>query len=382
MNTLLAAGAINWHSFFFLLFALMACAFGVAVLVSSNIVRMAFYLTISLGATAGLFFLAGAHFVGAMQIMIYVGGTLVLLIFGVMLTAKAPFISMKTPSGEWILAAIVGSSLLAVLVISATSVSSWRAPNRDAAQIPPGAEYTTTPLAGGLVGLRVDKANAELEIERQQAAMEADKGQLTASAKADRGARVASRRRRLEGMSGYLLPFEIVSVHLLVVLIGSAYLARAKRRVEGVAAPRAAEAGEPKERSTIATVLLWALIFLGLVESGLCFFTADSVRKFTAEQSLLPGWILPDLSQPDWLVPALGAVALLTVLFLAAVLAWQKWAFYAAVSMVVLLAILLLAAEVGFMPTLVLAVVAAVPLALLYYALQAGDPKSTWSQME
>jgi NADH-quinone oxidoreductase subunit J len=33
------------------------------------------------------------------------------------------------------------------------------------------------------------------------------------------------------GMSGYLLPFEIVSVHLLVVLIGAAYLARAKKRV-------------------------------------------------------------------------------------------------------------------------------------------------------
>jgi NADH-quinone oxidoreductase subunit J len=28
----------------------------------------------------------------------------------------------------------------------------------------------------------------------------------------------------------YLLPFEVVSVHLLVVLIGAAYLARAKRR--------------------------------------------------------------------------------------------------------------------------------------------------------
>jgi NADH-quinone oxidoreductase subunit J len=31
----------------------------------------------------------------------------------------------------------------------------------------------------------------------------------------------------------YLLPFEIVSVHLLVVLIGAAYLARAKRRRGG-----------------------------------------------------------------------------------------------------------------------------------------------------
>ena len=30
---------------------------------------------------------------------------------------------------------------------------------------------------------------------------------------------------------GYLLPFEIISVHLLVVLVGAAFLARAKRRV-------------------------------------------------------------------------------------------------------------------------------------------------------
>ena len=34
-------------------------------------------------------------------------------------------------------------------------------------------------------------------------------------------------------MSGYLLPFEIVSVHLLVVLIGAAYLARSKKRAAG-----------------------------------------------------------------------------------------------------------------------------------------------------
>ena len=33
------------------------------------------------------------------------------------------------------------------------------------------------------------------------------------------------------GMAGYLLPFEIVSVHLLVVLIGAAYLARPKKRM-------------------------------------------------------------------------------------------------------------------------------------------------------
>ncbi len=71
--------AINWQSFFFLFFAAIACAFAVAVVMTGNIVRMAAYLVVSLGAVAGLFFLAGADFLGAVQLMVYVGGTMVLL---------------------------------------------------------------------------------------------------------------------------------------------------------------------------------------------------------------------------------------------------------------------------------------------------------------
>src|ERR1700761_8423093 len=113
---------INWHTVFFLLFSLLACLFAFAVVFSSHIVRMAFYLVLSLGATAGLFFLAGADFVGSMQLLIYVGGTLVLLVFGVMLTAQGPFVSMKTGGGDWILAAILGGSLLALLVPAAFTI--------------------------------------------------------------------------------------------------------------------------------------------------------------------------------------------------------------------------------------------------------------------
>src|SRR6187431_3014967 len=118
--------ALNWHSIAFLFFALLACGFALAVVLTSNIVRMAFYLTLSLGATSGLFFLAGAEFIGSMQLLIYVGGTLVLLIFGVMLTAQARFISMKTSGGEWVLAAVLGSTLLGLLVATGFSVDSWR----------------------------------------------------------------------------------------------------------------------------------------------------------------------------------------------------------------------------------------------------------------
>lgn len=188
---------INWHSVFFLVFALLACGFAVAVLLTSNIVRMAFYLVLSLAATSGLFFLAGADFVGAMQVMIYVGGTLVLLIFGVMLTAQGPFISMKTSAGEWTLGIMVGGLLLAVLLQAATSIDAWQ----PQAVIEGDSRPTATRLGMSLLGARVDQLD------------EADPVQ--------RG-----------GMSGYLLPFEIVSVHLLVVLVGSAYLARPKKRVQ------------------------------------------------------------------------------------------------------------------------------------------------------
>jgi NADH-quinone oxidoreductase subunit J len=191
--------AINWHTFFFLLFGLATCAFALAVLFTSNIVRMAFYLVITLGAVAGLFFLAGADFVGAMQLMIYVGGTVVLLVFGVMLTARAPFLSMRIGAAQWALAAIVGGSLLTVLLQTALSVDEWKSHRIAQQSQPVAAQPTAAPLGLGLMGVRVDK------LRQNNSALR-------------------------DGMAGYLLPFEIISVHLLVVLVGAAYLARTKRR--------------------------------------------------------------------------------------------------------------------------------------------------------
>ena len=127
--------AINWHTVLFWLMAMAACGFALAVVLAANIVRMAFSLILSLAAVAGLFFLAGAEFVGAMQLMIYVGGTLVLLAFGVMLTARGPFVNMKTGGGQWVVAVILGGSLLAVLLQAALGVKDWTGPPATA---PPG----------------------------------------------------------------------------------------------------------------------------------------------------------------------------------------------------------------------------------------------------
>ncbi|HIA18337.1 MAG TPA: hypothetical protein EYN70_02765, partial [Planctomycetaceae bacterium] len=143
----------SWHEFFFMLFAILACGFAVGVLLSTNIVRMAFYLVISLGSTAGLFFLAGAEFVGAMQLMIYVGGTLVLLIFGVMLTAQQRFISLKSYGRDWVLGLAVGGSLLLLLLNAAFSVSDWYTP-RPVTALEVDQSKTATPLGLALAGVR------------------------------------------------------------------------------------------------------------------------------------------------------------------------------------------------------------------------------------
>ena len=190
---------IDWHAFFFWMFALFTCGFAMAVMFTGNIVRMAFYLILSLGASAGLFFLAGAEFVGAMQLMIYVGGTLVLLIFGVMLTAQARFISLQTPPGEWVLALLVGGSLLFLLLSAAFNVESWVTARTDRQVVPLAESKSTTQIGMAFTSVRLDKLDETNPVLRN-------------------------------GMSGYLLPFVIVSIHLLVVLIGAAYMARTKRR--------------------------------------------------------------------------------------------------------------------------------------------------------
>src|SRR3954468_6546356 len=84
----------------------------VAVVVSQNIVRSATWLLFTLGGVSAIFFLLGADFVGATQLLVYVGGTLVLAVFGVMLTAQGPFITMKTSAAEYAISAAVGLLLL------------------------------------------------------------------------------------------------------------------------------------------------------------------------------------------------------------------------------------------------------------------------------
>src|SRR6516165_5398639 len=104
-----------------LLFWILATLTGlcaIAVVVSQNIVRSATWLLFTLGGVSAIFFLIGADFVGATQLLVYVGGTLVLVVFGVMLTAQGPFITMRISAPEWGIGLGVGLALYAVLTLS------------------------------------------------------------------------------------------------------------------------------------------------------------------------------------------------------------------------------------------------------------------------
>jgi NADH-quinone oxidoreductase subunit J len=188
------------------LFYLLAAMTGVcalAVVLTQNIVRAAAWLLFTLAGVSGLFFLLGADFVGATQLLVYVGGTLVLVVFGVMLTAQGPFINMRIGAAEWAIGLAVGLVLYGVLAVSLLSSKQLAALSENQSAVAEMPDSTVLGLA--LLG---DKSTAPF-------------GQV--------GGVPADVRRNRMPMQ-YLLPFEIVSVHLLVVLIGAAYLARAKRR--------------------------------------------------------------------------------------------------------------------------------------------------------
>src|SRR5215831_15687062 len=123
----------------------------ICVVVTQNIVRSAAWLLFTLGGTAGIYFLLGADFVGATQLIVYVGGILVLVVFGVMLTAQGPFISMKVGAAEWAIAMVVGIVLFVVLATS-TMRANWPVTHESRMSNDQTSQNSVT-LAGAFLGL-------------------------------------------------------------------------------------------------------------------------------------------------------------------------------------------------------------------------------------
>jgi NADH-quinone oxidoreductase subunit J len=159
----------------FYVFALITIGSAFVVVFSKNVIYSAFSLLFTFFGVAALYVLLRADFLAVTQVLIYVGGILVLLLFGVMLTNKVVSVDIKTGTihivPALVVVAIVAGSLAGLFY------STWKG-------VPPPASdpVSTTKSLGEML------------------------------------------------MTGYLLPFEIASVILVVALVGAVMTARRPRK--------------------------------------------------------------------------------------------------------------------------------------------------------
>ncbi len=172
----LLSGEGLWGAFeaaMFYLFAGAIVASAVGVCVARKIDRMAVCLFFTLASVAALYFLLAANFIAAIQLIVYVGGVLVLLIFGVMLTSKSPWVRFDARKGELVAAALVCGGLLTALIVVLV-----------------GAEWPSSEAQASVIPM--EKIGERL-------------------------------------LTYYLVPFEAAGVLLFIVMVGAAHLARQEK---------------------------------------------------------------------------------------------------------------------------------------------------------
>ena len=165
-------------TFIFYGFALMTVASALVVVTVRNIVHAAFSLMVTLFGVAGLYVFLQADFLAATQVIVYVGGILVLILFGVMMTSGRLEMRIHIERGQLLLGGVIALMLLMLLLTVIANTPAWKNLTDDGTEFPP-----TTERIGELI---------------------------------------------LNGP--FLLPFEVVSVLLLVALIGAALISRKEVR--------------------------------------------------------------------------------------------------------------------------------------------------------
>jgi len=185
----LAAGSVaaGWEGLAFGGFSALTVGGGLICIWERSVVRSAFALLATFSGTAGLFLLLGADFLAMAQVLIYVGGILALILFGVMLTP--PDLSERKIPRLMSALALIGAGVLWVGFRIATSAT-WAT----AAELPPVASN----------------------------AREIGVGFLAADQ--------------------YVVAFELAAVVLTVALVAAVYVAR--RRKADLEPPDVARAGE------------------------------------------------------------------------------------------------------------------------------------------
>ncbi|HVG37631.1 MAG TPA: NADH-quinone oxidoreductase subunit J, partial [Pyrinomonadaceae bacterium] len=193
-----------WEAVFFWVFAMAALMAALLTVMAKNAVHSALFLISTLISVAALFILLGAEFVGGVQILVYVGGVMVLFLFVIMLVnvgAEERGRDDVFHRPAQVAAGIVFSLLLAIALLYGINQGYKGLLDRDRQQLQQAgeariaAENSLPPAATGTARISRDTQNVGNALYRYAS-----------------------------------LPFEIASVVLLVAILGSVILARTRKQ--------------------------------------------------------------------------------------------------------------------------------------------------------
>jgi len=106
---------MTWQEWAFVVLGVVGLGAAVRLVTSKNVVHAALYLVVSLLMVGAIYLLLGAEFLGWVQILIYVGAIVVLLLFGLMLT-RAPIGREALDNQQRGMSAIVALGILVGLI--------------------------------------------------------------------------------------------------------------------------------------------------------------------------------------------------------------------------------------------------------------------------
>ncbi len=163
----------------FLVLSAFTLAAGIMVVTVKNIIHSALWLIASFFTVAAMYLLMEAEFIAIVQVLIYVGAISILILFAIMLTRHVTGEGVRQLYKRWWIALLVAAALFGLLIAPTVVNYSWNT-------VPPAvADQATTISSSVQIGTAF--------------------------------------------MREYLLPFEIVSVLLLVALIGAAMIVRRRK---------------------------------------------------------------------------------------------------------------------------------------------------------
>ena len=168
----------------FYIFGGIAVVSAILVITQKNVVHSAVFLAATLLSVAGIFLTLHAEFLAGVQVMVYVGGILVLFVFVIMLISLERSVTERQFNKQWSIALIAAAALIIEF-----GYGIYR--GRDSFVLPPAEAQAA---ADTLTGNTAIVATALYQT--------------------------------------YLLPFEIASILLLVAIVGAVVLAKRKTQVD------------------------------------------------------------------------------------------------------------------------------------------------------